>query len=392
MPASRRSTAWSAPQIGPLQRLDQRARSRRPTRRSPRVHVSPEMTGADDLDRHGRWSSDPEYGALWTPEPGAARLGTVCIRALDLGLALGLDLGRRCAVGLRAVPLRPLGRRRRPLALGAGALCGTAGVCAGAGRLDRRHAAARRMPGGRGGGVSWIPLAPREAYVPPYRFSRGHVRDVNAPHFHHPREVERVIQTPHVERGAEYRNRKFHHGTTTIPLDDHERRHGPHRRTGAATRRATVRARAPTATAPGDGGRRHRRRSGSGVAMRRRVTRSERDRAARSGASRSAGAANGPRDGAGCRSGAATPAPREWWRRRAQRPPLRAARGRRLAAAGSASGTLPAVPQHAGACRADASRRAATAGACHAGAAADACARSPSMPPAGERTWPVDRR
>ena len=30
-------------------------------------HVSPEMTGAEDLDRYGRWDRHPEYGALWFP-------------------------------------------------------------------------------------------------------------------------------------------------------------------------------------------------------------------------------------------------------------------------------------------------------------------------------------
>lgn len=30
-------------------------------------HVSPEMTGAEDLDRHGRWDRHPNYGAVWIP-------------------------------------------------------------------------------------------------------------------------------------------------------------------------------------------------------------------------------------------------------------------------------------------------------------------------------------
>jgi hypothetical protein len=30
-------------------------------------HVSPEMTGWEDLDRHGRWDQHPEYGAVWVP-------------------------------------------------------------------------------------------------------------------------------------------------------------------------------------------------------------------------------------------------------------------------------------------------------------------------------------
>ena len=30
-------------------------------------HVSPEMTGAEELDRHGRWDRHPEHGAIWVP-------------------------------------------------------------------------------------------------------------------------------------------------------------------------------------------------------------------------------------------------------------------------------------------------------------------------------------
>jgi hypothetical protein len=30
-------------------------------------YVSPEMTGAEDLDRHGRWDRHPDYGAIWFP-------------------------------------------------------------------------------------------------------------------------------------------------------------------------------------------------------------------------------------------------------------------------------------------------------------------------------------
>ncbi|MBL8306482.1 MAG: hypothetical protein JNM33_07275 [Rubrivivax sp.] len=35
-------------------------------------YVSPEMTGVEDLDRHGRWSSHPEHGAIWFPLAVAA--------------------------------------------------------------------------------------------------------------------------------------------------------------------------------------------------------------------------------------------------------------------------------------------------------------------------------
>jgi len=40
---------------------------RRDERRARSDHVSPEMTGAEDLDRWGSWDRHPEYGVIWYP-------------------------------------------------------------------------------------------------------------------------------------------------------------------------------------------------------------------------------------------------------------------------------------------------------------------------------------
>jgi hypothetical protein len=48
-----------------------RAEDRTVTAGAPR-YVSPEMTGAEDLDRYGQWEQTPEYGALWVPRSVAA--------------------------------------------------------------------------------------------------------------------------------------------------------------------------------------------------------------------------------------------------------------------------------------------------------------------------------
>ena len=54
------------------------------------------------------------------PEGDGRRLGAVPIRTLDLARPVGLDVALFRALGLGAVPLRPLGRRARPLVLGPG--------------------------------------------------------------------------------------------------------------------------------------------------------------------------------------------------------------------------------------------------------------------------------
>ena len=104
-------------------------------------------------------------------------------RPLGLDPAVGLDLGRRRALGLRAVPLRPLG-----LPTGTPGAGRRAPTCA---RPVYAPALVAWVGGpganvslsvGGGPAVGWFPLAPREVYVPAYRVSPRYVRDVNHTH------------------------------------------------------------------------------------------------------------------------------------------------------------------------------------------------------------------
>ncbi|MCK7498837.1 MAG: hypothetical protein MZW92_55970 [Comamonadaceae bacterium] len=92
------------------------------------------------------------------------RLGAVPLRPLVLGAALGLDLDRRRALGLRAVPLRPLGALGRALGAGIRGLRRR-------GRSGRRRwwpgSAAANLSVSIGAGgppIGWVPLAPWEAF------------------------------------------------------------------------------------------------------------------------------------------------------------------------------------------------------------------------------------
>ncbi len=112
------------------------------------------MSGGEDLDAYGTWQSSPQVrGGLVSA--GRAGLGAVPTRPLGLCRSLGLDVGRRRALGVRAVPLRPLGVDRRALGLGAVGLYGCrrsrAGLRAGPGefRRCRQRAGGRRGAGGR---------------------------------------------------------------------------------------------------------------------------------------------------------------------------------------------------------------------------------------------------
>ncbi|MDR1936512.1 MAG: hypothetical protein LBS49_13215 [Candidatus Accumulibacter sp.] len=144
-------------------------------------YVSPEMTGAQDLDAYGDWSETPDYGAVWFPRALASDWapyrnghwawvspwGWNWIGYEPWGFApyhYGRWVRHRGAWGWA-----PGRRMARPVY--APALVGWIGTPGGA------------SPGiGTARSVAWFPLAPREAYTPFYRASPSHVRLINAPH------------------------------------------------------------------------------------------------------------------------------------------------------------------------------------------------------------------
>ncbi len=138
--------------------------------------VPPEMTGSEDLDRHGSWQQHPEYGAVWSPtvvSVGWAPYrhgqwvwlrpwGWTWVDDAPWGFA-PFHYGRWFWWGSRW-RWAPGPWVRRPVY--APALVAWTGA---------------PPPGHRVGApvVGWVPLAPREIYRPAYRASPGHVNRVN---------------------------------------------------------------------------------------------------------------------------------------------------------------------------------------------------------------------
>jgi len=176
-------------------------------------YVSPDVTGYQDLDDNGSWSSEPEYGYVWTPRHVVAGWapyqygrwawispwGWTWIDDAPWGYA-PFHYGRWANVRNRWcwVP----GPRHAVRAVYAPALVGWVGS---PGRLNAPHG---------DHGVGWFPLAPREVYVPARRYS--------------PRYVERVNITNTVVRGSfndfyrtyasvNYRNRAVPGAVTAVP-------------------------------------------------------------------------------------------------------------------------------------------------------------------------------
>jgi hypothetical protein len=131
--------------------------------------VSRDVTGYDDLDEYGSWSSEPEYGYVWTPTRvivgwspyrygrwvWVSPWGWTWIDDAPWGYA-PFHYGRWAHIRNRWcwVP-----GPRHVRAVYAPALVGWAGS--------------------HGSHLSWFPLGPREVYVPGRRFSRHYVERVN---------------------------------------------------------------------------------------------------------------------------------------------------------------------------------------------------------------------
>lgn len=195
--------AW----IGERDRSDDRSVSTR--------YVSPEMTGVEELDRHGRWEQSPEYGPLWIPRqvaPGWAPYssghwawvspwGWSWVDDSAWGFA-PFHYGRW--VWHRSVwSWAPGTYVARPVY--APALVAWVG--------GPQLSVSVNIGGGFSGpAVGWFPLGPREVYVPSYRVSPRYVREVNVTHVTN---ITNVINAPVGQR--DFSNRKFPHAVTVVP-------------------------------------------------------------------------------------------------------------------------------------------------------------------------------
>jgi len=175
-------------------------------------YVSPEMTGAEDLDRYGRWEQHPEYGPMWFPLE--VRAGWAPYRQ-----------GRWTWVrpwGWTWVDEAPWGFA--PFHYGRWVSWrGRWAWCPGDYVARPVYSPALvAWVGGPGLSVSiniggpsigWVPLAPRDRYVPHYRHSPGYIERVN------PRPPGRSYP-PQVPTGpVMYGNQGVPNAVTVVPRD-----------------------------------------------------------------------------------------------------------------------------------------------------------------------------
>ena len=146
-------------------------------------YVSPEMTGAEDLDRYGQWEQTADYGPIWTPRavgvgwaPYSAGhwayvrpWGWTWVDDAPWGFA-PFHYGRWVNYRSRWCWVPGTYVARPVYAPALVAWIGGVSISVGGGRA--------------GPPVGWFPLAPREVYVPSYRYSSPRLR---AQHQRHPR-------------------------------------------------------------------------------------------------------------------------------------------------------------------------------------------------------------
>lgn len=160
--------------LGPADEFDDWARDRderdlRASRSRTAQYVSPRVTGYEDLDDHGSWSSEAEYGYVWTPRNVAvdwspyrygrwvwvSPWGWSWVDDAPWGYA-PFHYGRWAHVRNRWCWV-PGPRHLRPVYSPAMVV----------------------WMGGHGSRISWFPLGPREVYVPGRRHSRHYFDRVN---------------------------------------------------------------------------------------------------------------------------------------------------------------------------------------------------------------------
>jgi hypothetical protein len=181
-----------------------------------RRHVSPNMTGYQDLDAYGDWQSAPDYGSVWYPRAVAddwapyrygrwawvAPWGWTWIDQAPWGFA-PFHYGRWAIIGGRWgwVPGRIVSRPVYAPALVA--WIGNPGWNVG-------------FSSGAAPAVGWFPLAPREVYVPGHRHTTKYVHQINVTHIRDVNVVDRAVRSG---PQAPYAHHALPRAVTVVPAN-----------------------------------------------------------------------------------------------------------------------------------------------------------------------------
>ncbi|MCK0509895.1 DUF6600 domain-containing protein [Aromatoleum buckelii] len=177
-------------------------------------HVSPEMTGAEDLHEYGDWRTVDDYGPVWYPRSVPAGWapyrsgrwvlvqpwGWTWVDDAPWGFA-PFHYGRWVMVGgtWGWVPGTYVARPVYAPALVVWMGLPGVSISLSSGSLPR---------------IGWFPLGPREVYVPSYRHSTTYVRRINITHVTNVVHIDRTVREP---RHVRYAHRDRHDAVTVVP-------------------------------------------------------------------------------------------------------------------------------------------------------------------------------
>jgi hypothetical protein len=188
-------------------------------------YVSPEMTGAEDLDRYGQWEQTPDYGPIWVPTAVPAGWAPYSAGHWAWVRPWGWTWVDDARWGFAPFHYGRWVYHRD-------AWCWAPGTYVA--RPVYAPALVAWIGGPRvgvsvtlGGGapVGWFPLAPHEVYVPSYRTSPRYVREVNFTHVTNVTTITTIVNNRNGEADRrEFANRRFEHAVTFVPADVMTRR------------------------------------------------------------------------------------------------------------------------------------------------------------------------
>ncbi|MBI4989742.1 MAG: hypothetical protein HZC23_13070 [Rhodocyclales bacterium] len=178
-------------------------------------YLPPEMTGHEELDRHGDWRETSEYGPAWFPQgipvgwapyrwgrwAWVSPWGWTWIDHASWGFA-PFHYGRWALIGGNWAWLPGAYVARPVYAPALIVWLGQPGWSA-------------SLAFGSGPAVGWFPLGPREVYYPSYRSSLRHVRNINATHVTNVTGIVTATPPPRVDTPHVHRNRS--EAVTMVP-------------------------------------------------------------------------------------------------------------------------------------------------------------------------------
>ena len=142
-------------------------------------YVSPDVVGYQDLDAQRHVAHRRGLRQRLVPESRGRRLGALSRRPLGWVDPWGWTWVDDAPVGLRRVPLRPLGECARNVGLGPGPVRTRAYYAPALVAFVGGNNFQLSISSGNVGGVAWFPLGPRDVYRPSYAVSRGYFENVN---------------------------------------------------------------------------------------------------------------------------------------------------------------------------------------------------------------------